>query len=78
MKYELQHYKDASLEPMPEYIRNRMMSGRCNINGIDCYWVHIAYRNGDYIKVPVPSATIIDPANDNIEQGFNSLMAAAY
>ena len=77
MKYELQHYKDAAAEPMPEHILNRMMAGSCNVNGIDCNWVHIAYRNGDYIRVPVPSATIVDPANDNIEKGFNRLCAAA-
>ena len=78
MKYELQHYQDAALEPMPEHVRFRMMAGRCSINGIDCNWVHIAYRNGDYIRVPVPSTTIVDPANDNIEKGFNRLLAAAY
>ena len=78
MKYELQHYKDAASNPMPEYIKYRVMEGGCNVNGIDCYWISVAYRNGDYARVPVPCITVIDPANDNIEKGFNRLNAAAY
>ena len=78
MKYELQHYKDAASEPMPDYIHHRVQAGFCSVDGIDCVYVHLAYRNGDYKRVPVPTSIIVNPANDNIEKGFNKICAAAY
>ena len=78
MKYKLQHFKDAVAEPMPEYLRDRVTDGMCSINGITCTFVHMAYRNGGYIRVPVPFFAILDPANDNVEQEYNKLCAAAY
>ena len=77
MKYELQHYKDAVAEPMPEYIRNRITvwGERCSVNGIDCNWVHIAYRNGDYKRIPVSVWAILEP--NRVEREWNRVCAAA-
>ena len=78
MKYKLQHYKDALAEPMPAYIRHRIMDWdkRCIINGKTCNYVHVAYRNGDYIRVPVSIEAVIDPKK--IAREFKKVCAASY